>query len=117
MSMKLALVVAATLALALPGIASADWYISKHRAEQFTRYEAGVKYGTVADDGSTVHYGAYCRPQGARAAARGYIYQRWACSWVDDANCEGQLLILGSRVSHSAFNYRVLRGQRCATGR
>jgi hypothetical protein len=117
MTMRFALAVTAALVLVLPGVASADWYISKRRAEQLARYEAGVKYGRATDDGSTVHYAAYCRPQGERAAAGGYIYHRWVCTWVDDVKCEGQLLILGSRVSHSDFNYRVLRGQRCRTGR
>ena len=110
----LAVLVAGLALAAMPSIASADWFLTKGRAVQLARYEAKQKYGAVDVDGNGVHYEASCRPQGEPYNPR-YVYHRWVCGWADSSGCVGTLLILGSRISHSDFNYRVLRGQRCPT--
>jgi hypothetical protein len=102
---------ATALLAAIPAVASAEYYISQKRAEQFTRHAAGERYGTRYEDGSRVIYGASCRPQGLDRPRPGYIYHRWTCWWADES-CEGKLLIVGSRGAGRYYS-KVLRGQRC----
>jgi len=110
----LAVLVVGLALAAMPSIASADWSLTKARAAQLARYEAKQKYGAVDVDGNGVHYEASRRPQGQPYDPR-YVYHRWVCGWADSSGCVGTLLILGSRISHSEFNYRVVSGQRCST--
>jgi hypothetical protein len=115
----------AVLSLAgLPATASADFYITQKRAQLFAEHEAADRYGTVADDGTTVSYAAACRPQGIswryERIWRVNRFHRWTCAWVDygygpndTGYCKGQLLILGNSRGPRYYFVRVLRGQRC----
>jgi hypothetical protein len=79
--------------------------MTKRKAQIRAQASAEERYGEAT-------YGACCRPQGARSPQPGYVYHRWVCTWTDDYDCFGQLLILGSRGT-GAYYSRVLSGQRC----
>jgi hypothetical protein len=96
----------AGLALAVPSVAQADYYIGRAKAQSFAEDYVSDRYGSN-------YPGAFCRPQGASAPARGYIYHRWVCYWADEYKCEGSVLIYGSSRGRNHYAYRVLRGQRC----
>jgi hypothetical protein len=101
-------------ALALVGLltvaapANAEWYMTKRKAEIRAERAAELRYGDAT-------YGAFCRPQGARAPQPGYVYHRWVCTWADTYDCVGQLLVLGSR-GVGTYYTRALSGQRCPAG-
>src|SRR4051812_6322948 len=89
--------------LAAAPVAQADYYISKSRAESFTRSEVHDRYVVEG------HTGVSCRPQGAKSARAGYVYHRWTCVWVDDVSW-GAFLIAGSSRGHDWYFVKLLKG-------
>src|SRR6185437_11314335 len=103
MRRKLAAAVAAIVGLlAIAPVAQADYYISKRRAESFTRTEVHDRY--IVDG----HTGVSCRPQGAKAARPGYVYHRWTCAWVDDVSW-GAFLIAGNSRGPNWYFVKLLK--------
>ena len=89
-------------ALAIPGVAQADWYLSKYSAERMAKRYVAYHYAdTYVSDLTTV-----CRPQGARYNPA-YEYHRWVCGWYDSSDdSSGVVLIVG--VSGGGASGRVL---------
>jgi hypothetical protein len=92
---KMTIAAIATLALVMPAAASGEVYLTQRQAQSDARYDAGERYGHTFEDGSTIHYVAYCRPRGIIPARDGYDWKRyawkiWICNWTD-GNCNGQL--------------------------
>lgn len=104
----LALALALAVSLAIVAPANAEWFMTKRKAEIRAERAAELRYGSAT-------YGAFCRPQGARAPTPGYVYHRWVCTWTDTYDCVGQLIVLGSR-GVGTYYTQVLSGQRCPTG-
>jgi hypothetical protein len=108
--------IAATLLLAAPAAAAGagagdSYYLSKSQAERNVRDAAETlyneNYGIVYED-----TGAWCRPQGAKRARRGFVYHRWVCTWAG-RDWEGDTAYGAMRVTgHSGnrYGYKVLRG-------
>jgi hypothetical protein len=110
---RMVLITALLGALAVPGVAQADWFYSKRGAERVARDAVSKRYSAYGfTAGDTV---ASCRPQ-ARSYDPRYKYHRWVCGWGGEAPdgdvCGGTLLITGSRGTGNYY-HRVLRGGRC----
>ena len=97
------LIAGAIVAFTVP-TAQAAYYITKPRAQSFARSEFLDRYGNP--DG---YLAVVCRPQGLRAAKRGYIYHRWACTWADDS-AWGVFLIAGSDRGEAWYHVQLLKG-------
>jgi hypothetical protein len=100
-------IIAMAIAMAL-GVssASANYYYSKAGAQRLAKDYIYKKYGINRYAVSTS-----CRPQGAPAAASGYLYHRWVCGWYDGSSC-GAVRIIGSSSSPGAYYGSVWRGVR-----
>jgi hypothetical protein len=102
-------------ALAVPGVAHAEWYFTKQGAERVTRDAVAKRYAAYGlTRANTV---AACTPQGGGYDRR-FKYHRWRCDWAhraaDGQVCAGTLLIIGSN-SPGAYYHQVIHGGRCST--
>ena len=112
--MKRIIIMTAVLgALALPGAAHANWYVTKRGAERIARDAVSKRYHDYGFTYSDT--AASCRPQN-RAYNPAYKYHRWVCGWAghdwDGELCSGTLLIVGAS-SAGGYYDRVLSGGRC----
>jgi hypothetical protein len=109
---RLVLIASCLVALALPGVAQARWFLTEGLAEHATRVVVHDRYADYGVEAS-------CRPYARDFAAVGFTYHRFVCGWAgyyDNPNgerllCHGQLAIAGSR--YYTWQWWVLRGERC----
>jgi hypothetical protein len=112
-----AAVLVAMLAMAVPSIASADWYLSQRAAESYVKTAAHERYQV-----NRYKTSGYCWPKGqADAFLRGRTSwapaHSWQCAWVrphdDGSTCSGGIAIKGTTSTRHDFIYVVIVGQRC----
>jgi hypothetical protein len=96
---------ALAMAMAVPGVAQAEWYFTKAGAQRVAKDYVSDHYAdTYASDLATA-----CRPQWG-GYDPGYKYHRWVCFWQDSHDdTAGAVLIVGSRERGSYYG-RVLVG-------
>ena len=92
-----------------PGMAGADYFLSKSDARFLTRDAVGKRYGEYG-----VH--AHCTPS-FRSYDPDYTYNKWDCYW-DNASCAGGKLRLTGRKDFSdrfnAYKYVALEPPSCS---